>query len=77
MNNTIKPEDIQKWIDKIEPEIQKIEPSSASAQSMLENMKAYVADSKHFLETGDLVRSFEAIIWAWAILEICKDLGVF
>jgi len=39
-------------------------------------MKAYISDSKHFLKEGDYVRSFEAIVWAWAIYEICKELNV-
>ena len=41
---------------------------------MLANINAYVKDSAHFAEQGDLVRSFEAIVWAWAWLEIGTDL---
>jgi len=36
----------------------------------LENISAYISDSRYFLERGDLIRAFEAVIWAWAWMEI-------
>jgi len=36
----------------------------------LENISAYIADSRYFLEKNDLIRAFEAVIWAWAWMEI-------
>ena len=41
---------------------------------MLQNIRAYREDSKHFFSRGDLVKSFECLIWAWAILEIGEEL---
>jgi uncharacterized protein len=35
-----------------------------------ENISAYIRDSHYFLEKGDLIRAFEAVIWAWAWMEI-------
>jgi hypothetical protein len=44
---------------------------------MLRNIRAYRNDSKHFLERGDLIKSFECLIWAWAILELGRELEFF
>jgi uncharacterized protein len=70
-------EETLKMIDKIQPLIGKIEVKTEKGEEMLENMKAYVSDSKHFLGKENHLKSFEAIVWAWAILEICEELGVF
>jgi hypothetical protein len=42
----------------------------------LKNINAYIKDCKYFLGRGDLIRAFEAVIWAWAWLEIGKELKV-
>ena len=41
----------------------------------LENVSAYISDSHYFLDKGDLIRAFEAEIWAWAWMEIGQDTG--
>ena len=69
--------EIEKMIKKIEPLVDKIKVNDEKGQEMLTNMKAYISDSKHFLKNGNLVKSFESIVWAWAILEICEELKVF
>jgi len=38
----------------------------------LKNIDAYLSDSKYFLEKNDLIRAFEAVIWAWAWMEIME-----
>ena len=38
------------------------------------NIDAYISDSQHFMKKGDLVRAFEAVIWAWAWMEILEEL---
>jgi hypothetical protein len=63
-----------KWTRKIAEELENIEVYGPKGKGILANIKAYVSDSAHFLQEGDLIRSFEAIIWAWAWLEIGKDL---
>ena len=68
---------IKNMTEKIEPLVDKIEVKDEKGQEMLTNMKAYISDSEHFLKNGNEIKSFEAIIWAWAILEICEDLNVF
>ena len=70
-------QEIEKWLEKIEALIENIETFDSQGNHWFTNMKAYIADSKHFLESGDHMRSFEAVIWAWAIYEICVDLGKF
>ncbi len=64
----------EKWLAKIE----KREPMllDKGKKEMLENVYAYVSDTKHFLGKGDLMRAFEAVIWAWAWLEIMEELKV-
>ncbi len=42
----------------------------------LENISAYIRDSQYFLDNGDLIRAFEAVIWAWAWMEIGLDKGI-
>ncbi len=41
-----------------------------------ENIEAYIKDSRYFTEKGDLVRAFEAVVYAWGLLEACQHLGV-
>jgi hypothetical protein len=41
-----------------------------------ENISAYLRDSEYFLENEDLVRAFEAVVWAWAWMEIGLELGI-
>ena len=69
--------DIEKWREKIAGVMEDLEAVDDKSEEMLNNMKAYVSDSKFFQEKGDLVRSFEAIIWAWAIYETCKEFSLF
>jgi len=69
--------EIEKMIKKIEPLVDKIEIKDDRGEEMLVNMKAYISDSKHFLGDKNYLKSFEAIVWSWAILEICEELGIF
>ena len=39
-------------------------------EEFMENISAYIQDCQYFLEKDDLIRAFEAIIWAWAWMEI-------
>lgn len=77
MRDKVEVEEIEKWLNKIEEIVGRIEVFDSKGEEMFENMKAYISDCKHFRGQGDLVRSFEAVVWAWAIFEIGKDLGIF
>jgi hypothetical protein len=39
-------------------------------ERMRENISSYLSDSHYFLKQNDLIRAFEAVIWAWAWMEI-------
>ena len=41
-----------------------------------ENVSAYLQDSEYFLKKVDLIRAFEAVVWAWAWMEIGLELGL-
>jgi len=69
-------EETLKMLEKIESLIDRIEIVDDRGEEMLTNMKAYIADSKHFLHNKDFIKAFESIVWSWAILEICEELGV-
>jgi hypothetical protein len=70
-------EETLKMIEKIETMISKIEVSGNKSEEMLENTKAYVSDSKHFLKEKDFIRAFESVVFAYGILETCEELGIF
>ena len=76
MNDKITKEEILKWLNKL-PDVNSINAKSEKAKEWLVNMKAYISDSKHFMDKGDLVRSFEAMLWASLIYELMIDLGEF
>jgi hypothetical protein len=65
----------EKWLGRIEEERKKI-TAEKSRENFIRNIDAYISDSRHFLANGDLIRAFEAVIWAYAWLEIGKELGV-
>ena len=44
-------------------------------EDFVRNIKAYISDARHFLGKKDLIRAYEAVIWAWAWYEIGRDIG--
>ena len=68
-------EETERWLGRIEEEIEKVRPKGDS-KGFLKNIRAYIKDSRYFMERGDLIRSFEAVIWAWAYLSIGREIGV-
>ena len=70
-------EETLKMLEKIEPMINKIDVVGDKGEEMLENAKAYVSDSKHFLKEKDFIRAFESVVFAYGILETCEELGIF
>jgi len=66
----------KKWLQRIEKERLTVGPQGKKGEEALRNIDAYVKDSMHFLEKGDLVRSFEAVIWAWSWIEIGLELEI-
>jgi hypothetical protein len=69
-------EETKKWLERIETKRKKITLKDEGGQDFLKNIDAYISDSKHFLQKDDLIRAFEAVIWAWAYMEIGEGLGI-
>ena len=66
-------EETEKWLEKLND---RIEGKNESVDQM-ENVLAYREDTKHFLEEEDYIRAWEAVIYAWGILETLERLGKF
>lgn len=62
-----------KWLDRAEEQLLRISPDEGGIR---QNISAYLSDSRYFLEKGDLIRAFEAVIWAWAWMEIGQEVGI-
>ena len=68
----------EKWLSKLEKERKslRILKDSKELKAVLKNLDAYISDTRHFLEKEDFIRAFEAVIYAWGILEACEHLGI-
>jgi len=64
----------EKWLKKIEN--LELVAKSEKGKEFKRNIKAYISDTKYFLDKEELIKAFEAIIWAWAFLEISKELNL-
>lgn len=53
-----------------------VSPLGDEGERFLSNIRAYLSDSCHFAEKGDLIRAFEAVVWAWAWIEIGLEVGI-
>jgi hypothetical protein len=76
-SETLKKE-TEKWLAKLEedrPSL-RIISDKKEIRGVLKNLDAYISDTKHFLEKGDLIRAFEAVVFAWGLLEACEHLGL-
>lgn len=69
-------DETHKWLSKIREDAKKIELLDSSRQDMVRNIYAYISDCEHFIERGNYVLAFEAVVWAWSWLEILERLGV-
>jgi len=65
-----------KWLVKAEAEFAKTKPNGKKGEEFAKNISAYLSDTKHFTDKKDYVRAFEAVIWAWAWIEIGKEIGI-
>jgi hypothetical protein len=76
-SQTLKKE-TEKWLSKLEKDRKslRIVSDSPKLRGVIKNLDAYIKDTKHFLEKGDFMRAFEAVIYAWGILETCEHVGL-
>lgn len=74
VKDKIPKEEILKWLGRIEGKLPGLKATGQKGEEFLTNIRAYVSDSRHFLETDDYVNAFEAVIWAWSWYEIGEEL---
>lgn len=70
----------EKWLARLEKEAEGLAPTDGwdneKVRNSITNVHAYIKDSRHFLGKGDMIRAFEAVVYAYGILETCQRLGV-
>ncbi len=66
-------EETDKWLSRLKSK--EVNSLGKKGDMIKENIEAYTEDTEHFLEKEDLVRAFEAVVWAWSWLEIGEELG--
>lgn len=62
----------QKWLERADDLFGKL----SGEDRFMENIGAYLSDSRYFMDKGDLIRAFESVVWAWAWMEIGLEIGV-
>jgi len=66
--------EIERWSRRLEEALKGVRPSDERGRRLLENIEAYRKDSQHFRPRSP-VKSFECLIWAWALLEMGREFG--
>jgi len=66
-------EETEKWLERLNDELEGLDRDV----DQMENVLAYRDDTTHFLEEEDFIRAWEAVIYAWGILETLQRLGKF
>ena len=69
-------QETEKWLKRIKAERKKIALVDDDKENIINNIDSYISDSEHFLQKNDLIRAFEAVTYAWGILETIKNLGI-
>jgi hypothetical protein len=73
-------EETGKWLTKLEDAYSGFRPTGKLPEKDLkpirQNIDAYIKDARYFLEKNDMVRAFEAVVYAWGLLEACQHLGL-
>ncbi len=69
-----------KWLERLEKEIKYVKSTGKldkkQFSQLMENIHAYISDCRYFSKKGDLVRAFEAVIYAWGMYETCLHAGI-
>ncbi len=68
-------EEIEKWSEKLDKKLSKVDYVDDSGEWLLENAEAYRQDFGHFMKNDDLIKAYEALIWSWAFIEIGEELN--
>lgn len=67
--------EIDKWMRRLEEKREKI-TAKGKGKGQLTLADDYISDSKHFLSESQLIESFEALVYAWAIIETLERLNL-
>lgn len=70
----------EKEIDRMKQVMEAIElkdEKDEKSRHLLKLAESYFTDSQHFLNKGDLVRAFEAVVISWAYVDAGLNLDVF
>ncbi len=67
----------RKWLEKIGRTRSSLRILGAEkrTRSALENADSYISDCGHWIERKDFVLAFEAVVYAWGILETLESMG--
>ena len=68
---------IEDWLKKLEKRVEKTIVNDYKGNDLLINIKAYISDTKHFLEKGDYVKAWELVSFAWGLWEAGENLNIF
>lgn len=73
-------EETEKWLGRLEKAYSSFSPTGklpeADLKPIRENIEAYIKDARYFLGRSDLIKAFEAVVYAWGLLEACQHLGL-
>ena len=75
MKDRISKEEVEKWLSKLKKEIENVKPVDKKGEELLDNIRAYVYDTEHFLKEEDLVKAWELISFAWGLFEAGVELN--
>jgi hypothetical protein len=63
----------EKWLLRAEKALETVSARGEKGERFMVNIAAYLSDCRYFLDRDDPIRAFEAVIWAWAWIEIGQD----
>jgi hypothetical protein len=68
----------KKWLDKIKEERKgiKLVKETEKIGTVIRNIDAYIDDANHFIKKGLHVQAFEAVIYAYGLLDAIKTLKI-
>ena len=65
----------RKWLGKAKKEFQAAAIKDGSKADLFRNARNYIRDCEYFIDKDDWVRAFEAVIYAYGILDTLKRIG--
>jgi hypothetical protein len=66
----------EKMLGDIKKKRKKLKLVDKSKESIVKNLDAYISDTQHFIDKKDIIRAYEAVVYAWGILETMEHAGI-